>query len=289
MTEHKITIADIRARKPSRNSEARRLVSITAYDYPMGILADRAGVDIILVGDSGGMVALGYRDTRPVKMEEMLYMSSAVSRGAKRALLVGDMPFMSYQASIEEALRNGGRLVKEGGMDAVKIEGGAEFAPTVRALTRAGIPVMGHIGFTPQTTPTAEGYRVQGKTAAAVSSLIEDARVLEEAGAFSIVLEMTASEAAKAVTDSVSIPTIGIGAGPACDGQVLVLHDILGLFDRFTPRFAKKYLDLSSEIQGAIESYARDVTSGAFPGEEHTFHMDPEEAQRLSRTRRPAK
>lgn len=288
MTERKVTIAEIRGRKPSRKPEAKRLVTITAYDYPTGILADGAGVDIILVGDSGGMVALGYRDTRPVKMEEMIYMASAVSRGVKRALLVGDMPFMSYQAGIDEAVHNAGRLVKEGGMDAVKIEGGADFAPTVRALTRAGIPVMGHIGFTPQTTPTEEGYRVQGKTAAAASSLIEDARALEEAGAFTIVLEMTASEAAKAITDSVSVPTIGIGAGPSCDGQVLVVHDILGLFDRFTPRFAKRYLDLSSEIRGAIESYASDVTSGAFPGEEHTFHMDPEEAQRLSRARRPS-
>ncbi len=287
MTERKVTITDIRGRKPSRNPEAKRLVSITAYDYPMAILAERAGVDIILVGDSGGMVTLGYRDTKPVTMDEMVYMSSAVSRGVRRPLLVGDMPFMSYQESVEKATRNAGRLVKDGGMDAVKIEGGADFAPTVRALTRAGIPVMGHIGFTPQTTPTAEGYKVQGKTAAAAVSLIEDARLLEEAGAFSIVLEMTASETAKAITDSVGVPTIGIGAGPGCDGQVLVLHDVLGLFDKFTPRFAKRYLDLSSEIQGAIESYAQEVTSGAFPGEEHTFHMDPEEAQRLPSARRP--
>jgi 3-methyl-2-oxobutanoate hydroxymethyltransferase len=282
----KVTIADIRERKPTKDREAKRLVSITAYDYPMAILAERAGVDIILVGDSGGMVTLGYPDTRPVSMDEMIYMSSAVSRGARRALLVGDMPFMSYQTSIEEAIRNAGRFVKEGGMDAVKIEGNADFAPTVRALTRAGIPVMAHIGFTPQTTPTAAGYRVQGRTAAAAISLVEDARALEKAGAFSIVLEMTASETARAITGAVNVPTIGIGAGRDCDGQILVLHDILGLYDRFTPKFAKKYLDLSAEIQGAIESYAKEVTSGAFPGEEHTFHMDAEEAQRLSRGRK---
>ena len=281
MSARKVTIADIRGRKPTRDGEAKRIVSITAYDYPTAILAERAGVDIILAGDSGGMVALGYPDTRPVKMGEMIYMSSAVSRGARRALLVGDMPFMSYQVSTEEAIRNAGRLVKEGGMDAVKIEGGADFASTVRALTRAGIPVMAHIGFTPQTTPTAAGYRVQGRTAAAALSLIEDARALEEAGAFSIVLEMTASETARAITGSVNIPTIGIGAGRDCDGQILVLHDILGLYDRFTPKFAKKYLNLSAEIQGAIESYAKEVTSGAFPGEEQTFHMDEEEAERL--------
>jgi 3-methyl-2-oxobutanoate hydroxymethyltransferase len=217
----------------------------------------------------------------------MIFMSSAVSRGARRPLLVGDMPFMSYQVGLEEAMRNAARMVKEGGVDAVKIEGGVDFAPTVRALTRAGIPVMGHIGFTPQTTPTAEGYRLQGRTAAAATALVEDALALEEAGAFAIVLEMTASETAKLITDSVEVPTIGIGAGGACDGQILVLHDVLGLFDRFTPRFAKKYLDLSAEIRGAIESYAGEVTSGAFPGEEHTFHMDPEEARRLSKARRP--
>jgi 3-methyl-2-oxobutanoate hydroxymethyltransferase len=281
MNERKVTIADIRSRKATRNRETKRIVTVTAYDYPTAILAERAGVDIILVGDSGGMVTLGYPDTRPVTMDEMIYMSSSVARGAKKALLVGDMPFMSYQASIEDAIHNAGRFVKEGGMDAVKIEGGADFAPTVRALTKAGIPVMAHIGFTPQTTPTAQGYRVQGKTAAAAMSLVEDAGALEEAGAFSVVLEMTASEAAKAITRAVDIPTIGIGAGAACDGQVLVLHDILGLFDRFTPKFAKRYLNLSAEIQGAVESYAKEVASGAFPGEEHTFHMDPEEARKL--------
>jgi 3-methyl-2-oxobutanoate hydroxymethyltransferase len=285
MSVHKVTIADIRGRKPTKDREAKMIVSITAYDHPTATLAERAGVDIILVGDSGGMVTLGYPDTRPVKMDEMIYMSSAVSRGAKKALLVGDMPFMSYQASIEEAIRNAGRFVKEGGMDAVKIEGGADFAPTVRALTRAGIPVMAHIGFTPQTTPTAVGYKVQGRTAAVALSLVEDARALEEAGAFSIVLEMTASEAAKAITGSLNVPTIGIGAGRDCDGQILVLHDILGLFDRFTPKFAKKYLNLSAEIQGAIESYAKEVTSGAFPGEEHTFHMDPTESEKLRAAR----
>lgn len=289
MSTRKTTIADIRGRKSRINSDARKIVSITAYDYPTAIIAERAGVDIILVGDSGGMVALGYPDTRPVTMEEMLFMASAVSRGAKRPLLVGDMPFMSYQASTEDAVQNAGRFIKEGGMDAVKIEGGADFAPTVRALTKAGIPVMAHIGFTPQTTPTAAGYRVQGRTAAAALALVEDAKALEEAGSFSIVLEMTASEAAKMVTGSVSIPTIGIGAGAECDGQILVLHDVIGLFDRFTPKFVKRYANLSPEIQRAIDSYAKDVASGTFPAEEHTFHMDSEEVQKMASKGRKTK
>ena len=235
----KVTVSEILGRKKkdeiAQDKVLRKVVVITAYDYPTAAIADRALVDVILVGDSGGMVMLGYHDTRKVSMEEMLFMSSAASRGTKHALLVADMPFMSYQASVEEAVRNAGRLIKEGGADAVKLEGGREIAPTIKAIARAGIPVMGHIGFTPQTTPTLEGYRVQGKTADDAIALVEDARALEEAGVFSIVLEMTTSEAAKLITESVSVPTIGIGSGGCCDGQVLVLHDLLGLSDGFHP------------------------------------------------------
>jgi len=279
----KVTVADVLAMK----SQGRKIVSVTAYDYPTALLADRAEVDIILVGDSGGMVVLGYPDTRPVTMEEMLIMCKAVSRGASRALLVGDMPFMSYQASVEEALRNAGRFIKEGGMDAVKIEGGAEQAGVVKALTRAGIPVMAHIGFTPQSTPTLQGYRVQGRTAQSAQRLLEDALALQEAGAFSIVLEMVTSEAAELISRSLRIPTIGIGAGPHCDGQVLVLHDILGLYERFTPKFAKRYRNLAGEILAALQEYRADVLNGRFPGEDHVFHMAPEEVEKLSPLRRP--
>jgi 3-methyl-2-oxobutanoate hydroxymethyltransferase len=232
------------------------------------------------------MVKLGYTNTRPVTMGEMIFMASSVSRGAKRALLVADMPFMSYQAGAEDAIRNAGALLKEGGMDAVKIEGGAEFAPTVRALKRAGIPVMGHIGFTPQTSPTTVGYKVQGRTASAGLALLRDAKALEKAGAFSVVLEMVAAETAKAISESLRIPTIGIGAGADCDGQILVMHDVLGLFEKFTPKFAKRYANLSAEIERAIESYASDVASGAFPDEEHIFHMEEKEAQRLLNSRK---
>jgi 3-methyl-2-oxobutanoate hydroxymethyltransferase len=282
----KVSVADILARKrrDKFNIDKRkeqRIVAITSYDYPTALIADRAKVDIILVGDSAGMVVLGYSNTKPVTLEEMLIMCSAVSRGSKGALLVGDMPFMSYQVSIEDAIRNAGMLIKDGGVDAVKIEGGREFAPTVRALVQAGIPVMGHIGFTPQTTPILEGYKVQGKTADAALDLIDDARALEEAGVFSIVLEMTTSEVANMITNSLKVPTIGIGAGSSCDGQILVLHDVLGLYDKFTPKFAKRYANLSPEIQRAIEDYLADVIDCKFPAEEHTFHMEESELEKL--------
>ncbi len=273
----KTTVAEILRRK----HEGVKIVAITAYDYPTSLIADRSGVDIILVGDSGGMVALGYEDTRPVSMEEMLMMAKAVSRGSRRALLVGDMPFMSYQTGIEEGIRNAGRFIKEGGMDAVKIEGGREFVPLVRALSRVGIPVMAHIGFTPQTTPTLEGYQVQGKTAEQTAKLLDEAVELAEAGAFSIVLEMTTVEAAKAITETVRIPTIGIGAGPFCDGQILVLHDVLGLFERFTPKFARRYLNLSDEILKALQTYREDILQGHFPEEQNSFHMDVAEIEKL--------
>lgn len=284
-----MTVSEILGRKrkevPIEDKASQKLVVITAYDYPMAALADRAGVDVILVGDSGGMVMLGYPDTKKVKMEDMFFMCSAASRATKHSLLVVDMPYMSYQVSEEEAIRNAGRLVKEGGADAVKLEGGRELAPTIKAVVRAGIPVMGHIGFTPQTTPTLEGYRVQGKTAESAIALLRDAKALEEAGVFSIVLEMTTFEAAKLITESVNVPTIGIGAGRDCDGQVLVLHDLLGLSDGFIPKFAKKYLDLSSEIQKAIEQYSSEVKEARFPEAKHEFHMDEDEAKKLHSSR----
>jgi 3-methyl-2-oxobutanoate hydroxymethyltransferase len=273
MDRKKVTIHTLQARKAARQP----ITMITAYDYPTALAVDRAGVDVILVGDSLGMVVLGYPSTLPVTMEEMLHHAKAVARANPSALLVGDLPFMAYQADIAEAVRNAGRFLKEAGMDAVKLEGGREMAPTVEAIVRAGIPVMGHIGFTPQSLHRLGGYRVQGRTAADARRLLEDALALEAAGCFAIVLEMVPEPVAAAITERLRIPTIGIGAGAACDGQVLVLHDLIGLFDRFTPRFARKYADLHQEIVRAVQAYCEDVRSRRFPGPEHTFSMDPEE------------
>lgn len=273
----KLTISDIAKMK----GEGRKIVVITAYDYPFATIADRAGIDIILVGDSGGMVSLGYETTIPVSMDEMLMMSKAVARAAKSSLLVGDMPFMSFQISREDAVRNAGRFVKEGRMDAVKIEGGKEFSDTVRAIARTGIPVMGHVGLTPQTATLWQGYRVQGKDARSAEKLIEDAQELESAGAFAIVLEMVPEEVAEIITDKLNVPTIGIGAGRHCDGQVLVLHDILGLYEKFSPRFAKKYADLGKAASEALANYRDDVVSGKFPAQENTFKMDSKQLERL--------
>jgi 3-methyl-2-oxobutanoate hydroxymethyltransferase len=249
----------------------------TAYDYPSAQLVDAAGIEMILVGDSLGMVVLGYDSTVPVTMEEMLHHSRAVARGAKRAFLVGDMPFMSYQADIAEAVRNAGRFIKEGNMDAVKLEGGREVATTVNAIVAAGIPVLGHIGLTPQSISKLGGYRVQGKTAESAHRLIGDALALQEAGCFGIVLEAVPAIVAEAVTARLQIPTIGIGAGAGCDGQVLVFHDLLGIYDMVLPRFVKRYENLRESIIGAIEHYARDVRARRFPGEEHTYSMTPGE------------
>lgn len=273
----KVSINDIIKMKGA----GRRITAVTAYDYPFALIADKAEFDIILVGDSGGMVSLGYESTIPVTMDEMILMSKASSRAAKSSLLVGDMPFMSFQVSREEAVRNAGRFVKKGGMNAVKIEGGKEFADVVRAIVRAGIPVMGHVGLTPQTATLWYGYKVQGKDNRSANRIIEDAQELEAAGAFAIVLEMVTEEVAQIVTEKLSVPTIGIGSGAYCDGQVLVLHDILGLYDRFTPRFAKKYADLSSIASEALANYRNEVTTGKFPSSEHTFRMDPKELQKL--------
>ena len=276
MARRKTTILDLQEKK--RNGEP--ITMLTAYDYSGGLLVDRAGIDIILVGDSLGMVMLGLEGTVPVTMDEMLHHCRAVARGARSTFLVGDMPFMSYEIDPLEAVRNAGRFLKEGGMDAIKLEGGTAISPTVAAISRAGIPVMGHIGLTPQSVSKLGGFRVQGKTAASARQLLADALALEDAGAFSVVLEAVPAPVAEAISQRLAIPTIGIGAGAGCDGQVLVYHDLLGLFDRFTPRFVRRYANLNEIIQEALERYRDDVLSRAFPAEEHTYEMD--EAERAA-------
>ena len=257
------------------------ITMLTAYDYPTAMAMDRAGVDSILVGDSLGMVVLGYENTLQVTMEDMLHHCRAVARGAKSALLIGDMPFMSYQVSVEEATRNAGRFLQQGGMDAVKLEGGRERADAIRSITSAGIPVVGHLGLTPQSVNQLGGFRAQGKTALAAKRLVEDALILEEAGCFSIVLEAVPARLGELISKKISIPTIGIGAGAGCDGQVLVTHDLLGLFDRFTPKFVKKYADFHNEMQKAFADYIEDVESRRFPAPEHTVEMDDKEWESL--------
>ncbi len=269
----KVTTLVLRQKK----ERGEPITMLTAYDYPTALAMDQAGVDVILVGDSLAMVVLGYENTLPVTMEEMLHHSRAVARGAKSALLIGDMPFMSYQVSVEEATRNAGRFLQQGGMDAVKLEGGRERAEAVRCITSAGIPVMGHIGLTPQSVNQLGGFRAQGKTAIAARRLVEDALVLEEAGCFSLVLESVPARLAELISKRISIPTIGIGAGVGCDGQVLVTHDLLGLFDRFTPKFVKKYADFHHEMQRAFTDYIEDVETKRFPAQEHTVEMDDRE------------
>jgi 3-methyl-2-oxobutanoate hydroxymethyltransferase len=269
----KVTTLTFRRKKERREP----ITMLTAYDYPTAMAMDKAGVDSILVGDSLAMVVLGYDNTLPVTMEEMLHHCRAVSRGAKTALLVGDMPFMSYQVSVEEATRNAGRFLQQGSMDAVKLEGGRERADAVRSITGAGIPVMGHLGLTPQSVHQLGGFRAQGKTAIAAKRLVEDAMILEEAGCFSIVLESVPARLAELISNRISIPTIGIGAGAGCDGQVLVTHDLLGLFDRFTPKFVKKYANFHLEMQRAFADYIEDVETKRFPAQEHTVEMDDTE------------
>jgi 3-methyl-2-oxobutanoate hydroxymethyltransferase len=251
--------------------EGRKIAMITAYDATFAQLVDEAGVDIILVGDSVGMVVQGQRSTLGVTMDEMTYHCRAVARGTARAQVVGDMPFMSYQVSIEEGLRNAGRLVKEGGAEAVKLEGGAEYAELASRLVRIGIPVMGHIGLTPQSYHQLGGWKVQGRSDAAAHKLVEDARALSEAGCYAIVLEGIFSEVARDITAAVACPTIGIGAGPDCDGQVLVIYDLLGMSDRFRPKFVKRYDNLAVRIRTAVEDYVDDVRERRFPDEDHAF------------------
>jgi 3-methyl-2-oxobutanoate hydroxymethyltransferase len=258
------------------------ITMLTAYDYPTAMAMERSGVDSILVGDSLGMVVLGYENTLPVTMEDMLHHCKAVSRGAQTPLLIGDMPFMSFQASDEDAVRNAGRFLQEGGMDAVKLEGGRERETTVRKIAGAGIPVMGHLGLTPQSVHQLGGFRAQGKTGHAASVLMEDALRLQDAGCFSVVLEAIPSRVAQYVTEKLSIPTIGIGAGSACDGQVIVTHDLLGLFDRFTPKFVRQYAHFYEDMSGAFEAYIADVQKRNFPADEHTFKISNEEWNEFS-------
>jgi len=253
------------------------ITEVTAYDFPTGRIADEAGVDVILVGDSLAMVVLGHPDTLSVTMDEMLHHARAVRRGASRALLIGDMPFLSYQADEAEAVRNAGRFLKEAGMEAVKLEGGRAVASTVRRIVDAGIPVQGHLGLTPQSVNALGGWKVQARTAVAARTLLEDALALEDAGCFSIVLESVPDRVAAKITERVQVPTIGIGAGRHTSGQVLVLHDLVGLFDRFMPRFVKRYAELGHDMRAALEAFRADVESGAFPDTEHSYTIDDQE------------
>jgi 3-methyl-2-oxobutanoate hydroxymethyltransferase len=256
---------------------AEPITMLTAYDYPTALAMDQVGIDVILVGDSLGMVVLGYENTLPVTMEDMLHHCKAVARGAKYAMLVGDMPFLSYQISLTEAVRNAGRFLQEGGMDAVKLEGGRERLEAVKAIVQAGIPVMGHLGLTPQSVHQLGGFRPQGREAGAAKRLLEDALFLQEAGIYSLVLESVPARLAAYVSKKLTIPTIGIGAGLGCDGQVLVTHDLLGLFERFTPKFVKRYAELHTEMQRAFKDYIEDVHTQSFPGEQHSLEMKDEE------------
>ncbi len=262
-----ITPMDIKDRKITGPA----VTMLTAYDYSFASMIDSAGIDIILVGDSLGMVILGYDSTVPVTMEEMLHHCKAVSRGVKNALLVGDMPFMSYQVSEEEALINASRFLKEAGCDAVKLEGGVSVAPVIGRLVRAGIPVMGHVGLTPQTASSLGGFKVQGRDIERAKAIFQDAIAVAEAGAFAVVLECIPSDLSALITEEVDIPTIGIGAGPRCDGQVLVTNDLLGLYEKFTPKFVRKYADLASEIKKALSAFKKEVEAGDFPSLDESF------------------
>ena len=268
-TAKKITIHDLHAKK----QRGEPISMLTAYDYPSALLMDRAGLEMILVGDSLGMVVHGFENTLPVTMDMMIMHCQAVRRGVQHAYLVGDMPFMSYQTTLNDAKRNAARFLTEGGMDAVKLEGGAPMAGTIRALVDIGIAVMGHIGLTPRSVSAFGGFKVQGATLDTARSLIEAAQLIEQAGAFSMILESVPARLAEIISREVSIPTIGIGAGNGCDGQVLVMHDVLGLNEHVQPRFVKQYADLATPMQQAFEAYKADVDARVFPAEEHEFKI----------------
>jgi 3-methyl-2-oxobutanoate hydroxymethyltransferase len=265
------------------------ITMLTAYDYATAMALDRAEIDTILVGDSLGMVVLGLENTLPVTMDDMIHHCKAVARGAEYALLIGDMPFLSYQVSTEEAVRNAGRFLQEAGMDAVKLEGGRERRPAVEAIVGAGIPVMGHLGLTPQSVHQLGGFRPQAREVGAAERLIEDAEILQEAGIFALVLESIPGRLAGLVSDRLEIPTIGIGAGVGCDGQVLVTHDLLGLFDRFTPRFVRRYADLHGTMAEAFAAYREDVLARRFPAAEHTVDMADDDWRTLQQALQPAR
>lgn len=261
------TVCDLAAKKAA----GEKITMLTAHDAAFGALVDRAGVDLVLVGDSLGMVALGYESTVPVTMDEMIHHAKAVRRGVKEALLVGDMPFLAYQVGKKEAIGNAGRFLKEAGCAAVKMEGGSEIVPIVEAVVRAGIPVFGHIGLTPQTAGQLGGFKVQGRDAESAARLEHDAQVLAAAGISALVMECVPARLAAGISKALKIPTIGIGAGPHCDGQVLVTHDLLGLFSGFTPKFAKQYVTLADQAGRALAAFKQEVTAGEFPAAEHSF------------------
>jgi 3-methyl-2-oxobutanoate hydroxymethyltransferase len=265
----KVTVPDLRARKEA----GPPIAMVTAYDYTMALLLDEGGVDVVLVGDSLGMVVQGLPNTLPVTIDDIVYHGRAVSRALRRAHLVGDMPFMSFQQSPEHALANAGRLMKEGGFEAVKLEGGAEVADHVRRIVSAGIPVMGHVGLLPQAVHAMGGFKVQGKRESEADRIIRDARALEDAGCYSIVIEGVPADVAARITEAVAVPTIGIGAGAECDGQVLVCYDFLGMFRGMRPKFVKRYAELGDEIVKATREYVEEVRTGAFPAAEHSFGM----------------
>lgn len=254
-----------------KKKDGKKITMLTAYDYPFARIVDEAGIDAILVGDSLGMVVQGLENTLPVTMDEMIYHTKMVTRAVKNAMVIGDMPFMSYQTGIDDALRNAGRFLKEAGASAIKMEGGAEIVTHIRAMTKSDIPVMAHIGLTPQSIHRMGGYKVQGRTEAAANKLVEEAHMAEDAGAFSLILEAIPMELAKKISEEISIPTIGIGAGPHCDGQVLVLHDVIGLFDRFVPKFVKRYSYVKEDVLKAIKTYRDEIEQGIFPSEEQGF------------------
>ena len=279
MSDKKITVLDVKQAK----KDGRKLVMVTAYDYPFGLMADEAGVDIVLIGDSLGMVVMGLEGTVEVTMDHMIHHIRAVVRGCKIPLVIGDMPFMSYNTSIREAIINAGRLMKEGGCDAVKLEGGIDFAPTIEAIVKAGIPVQGHIGLTPQTASALGGFKMQGKDAKAAMRIIDDAKALEDAGVFSMILEAVPAPLGKLVAKAVNVPVIGIGAGVDVDGQVLVTHDMIGLFDKFVPKFVKQYTKIRPTIIDALKAYKDDVKEASFPGPEQSFKMSDKALEQLKK------
>jgi len=277
VARQKITISYLQ----KKMDEGQKISMMTAYDYPTASLVEQAEIDTILVGDSLGMVVLGYESTVPVTMEEMLHHCKAVCRAAKQSFVIGDMPFKSYQVSVEKAVENAGRFIKDAGCESVKLEGGSEMVHVVKAIVDAGIPVCAHIGLTPQTATKLSGFKVQGKDAEGARELVNSAKDLEEAGAFMIVLECIPDQVASRITDELNIPTIGIGAGKYCDGQVLVYHDLVGLFERFTPKMVKQYINLAPQIREALIQYREEVEKGIFPGPEHSFTMKVEEADKM--------
>lgn len=275
----KVTIQTLRDKRARREP----MTFLTAYDYPFAILEQKAGIDVILVGDSMGMVVFGYDSTLPVTMDLMIPHVKAVRLGAPDVYLVGDMPYMSYQVSISEAVRNGGRFMAEGGCDAVKLEGGREMADTIRAMANATIPVMGHMGLTPQAVAQLGGYKAQGRDLETAKKLIEDARILEDAGLSSLLLEAVPAEVGEIITRRSSVPVFGIGAGPHCDGQVLVIHDMIGMFDRHTAKFVKKYREIGAQILEALADFRKDVETGVFPAKEHCYPMPQDVADELGK------